>query len=509
VAVSVVAVSRQGAAGSTTATPTALRLVGDVGALTLRHDGPGRCFVRSLTLESFPAGSLRWTSAPALPLWLGPQEQVTLGVALTHTTPGPVGGTVRVDGLGADPLVIPVGADPATCLVTVPSGFDFGTVRVGCPRQERLFALYNVCSRPVVVHGTRLVTPAGGPSSEFLLTTAPTPETALSPGQAPLLIGVNYLPDDPGADAAALVVSSDEGEWVLTLTGAGDTISSAAVDTFQQDPPPPLVDILVLVDASPSFVPKRAAVRANLASLLPSFARACADVRWSFAAAEGVPGATPAFLADDAGVTTFSSFRDAGFVNQALTAFDSLPVGSEVEACLGPAAALLAGSDGGIRPGALLDVMCVTDALDQTGNPTAALSSLRSVTPQLFWNAVTGTASSTCAIEAPDDGSQAALVAATHGVSADICDPTWWTSYIPGSFDGCGGRSQFYLSARPDPAAGAVQVRIDGGSVAATTPSGQPVWRYDSTSNAVIFEPGRQPPPNSRLEVAYSIACPP
>ncbi len=505
VSVAVFSVVEPASACRLTAQPASLRLEQAAQTLTLRHLGPGRCFIRDVALEPTLARAARWSpAAPELPLWLGPGERVTLGLEPVPSTPGQTRGVVRVEPLGAPVLEVPVTVDPATCLVASPSDLDFGTVQAACATPTRFVALYNVCGRPVVVHGARLIGPGGTAPAEFFLTSAPV-EGVLSPGQPPLMFGVRYEPLDSGPDSVALVVSSEEGEQVVTLRATGDASSRITVDTFRQGPPPPLVDMLVMVDPSPSFVSKRPAVRANLASLLPGVASACADVRWSFAAADGAPGAPIRRLADDAGVTSFFP-QDAGFVEHALAAFDTLPVGSETEACVGPAAELLSSSDGGVRPGARLSVICVTDAVDHSPDPSASLKALRALTPMLFWSAVTGTSTSTCAIEAPDDGTQASLVAATFGNSADVCDAAWWGSFVPLGVSPCGLRSTFYLTTW---SAAAVEVRVDGALVASDTAAGEPVWRYDPTQNAVVFESGHLPPGNARVEVSYAWACAP
>ena len=269
------------------------------------------------------------------------------------------------------------------------------------------------------------------------------------------------------------------------------------MDTFRQDAPP-LIDLLVMVDPSPSFVPKRAGVRANLSSLLNRQTNGCVDLRFGIAPADGAPDAGVRLLLNDAGMAWTSS-GDPLFVERALSAFDSLPIGSETEACIGPAAALV--QDGGLRPGSAFSGLCVTDALEQSINPAAELQvikTLKAPSPA-FWSAVTGLGSS-CAVEAIDDGVHRGLVNAAYGSQEDICNATWWQNLVGLNTPSCPLRTQFYLTGA---AAGPLEVRIDGQLVPGAD------WTLDVASNSVVFGAGRAPLPGTTLQISYALACVP
>ncbi len=59
--------------------------------------------------------------------------------------------------------------------------------------------------------------------------------------------------------------------------------------------------------------------------------------------------------------------------------------------------------------------------------------------------------------------------------------------------------SSFPLSAHPrDPAA--IEVTVNGAVVSG--------WRYDATSNRIVFPAGALPPPGSHITAKYQPACP-
>jgi hypothetical protein len=403
--------------------------------------------------------------------------------------------------------------DPVGCLVASPSALDLGTVKQGCHGPSRTIALYDTCAQPLTLEAVRLAAAAGqppggpecpgtAPCPEFFVVSGVPAGTTLQPGPTPVVVSVRYAPLDLGPDTGALVVEvRDGGSLVVALQARGD-LGGEQVDTFHNDTLA-VVDLLVMVDASPSFVSKRAEVRAKLATWLSSRAFSCLDARLAFAPADGAADAGVAFALNDAGVAWTSSLVP-DFVTRALSAFDALPVGSETEACIGPAATLMqnvAPRDAGVFSTGFSGV-CVTDALEQSAAPMAALSQLQarlSSSALTTWSAVTGLASSSCPIEAVDDGVHATLVQASNGARDDVCAPSW-SALEPIGIPTCGVRSSFFLTARP---AGSLEVRVDGVLVPLTD------WTWDAASNAVVFAPGHVPGPGSTIEARYSPACVP
>lgn len=514
VAVEVVALVEAAAPCRLSALASPVVLVNARGSVTMRHDGPGPCFIEGLSLTATPTGTLRLEGTPpVLPLRLLPGGSFTVAVALERLAPLASVGVLRVTGAGAPPLEVPLEvAQPGSpCLVVAPGQVDFGTQVRTCSTMPATVVLYNLCPLPLVVEDVA-VSSAGAPPlppqcqgpaacPEFFSAWVPGREVVLEPGQH-LSLDLHYRPLDLGEDQGVLQVTTRDGRVSIPLAGRGSVPTALQHDTWAV-PPVHHQDVLALVDASPSFLPKRAAVRSNLAALLQYWSEdRCLDLRWSLAAAEGAPDASVTLLADDAGVTSFRS-QQPGFVARALVAFDSLPVGSETEACFAPAARLLTAPGGAPRPGVGVSVLCISDALEQSpdqGAARQAIATVRGAPPG--WAAVVGSASSTCAIEAADE--------ATWGppwqqvLRVDICGPQWWEAFRPFDARRC-GQLHFPLQARPE---GLLEVRVDGQLTAPADATGAAVWSYDHTTNAIEFSNDHWVGPGVTVEARYWTGCP-
>ncbi len=470
-------------------TPTALMLRGSAAVLEMTHTGAGRCVVKDLTLSSFPPPTpLMFDTPPSLPMVMQSGVTRTIGVTTTRPPPSTLdGGLVRIVPGGAPAIEIPITIEPNTapsCLVLSPSALDFGVVAQGCQSATRTVVVHNTCGWPVTMSAPQLS------DSSFVLVAGPGSAMEIGPG-GNTMVQLRFVPTHTGSVSAALSVSAGGLDYLLGLTARGDQRSQGS-DTYRV-PVRPHVDWVVMVDTSPSFAPKLPAVRANLQTMLSRVH--CVDARVAFAHADGAADAGVTFTRNDAGAE-WTSNGDVDFVDRALSAFDALPESSETEACIGPAAALAQSVpviDGGIFNG-----LCITDSLEQSPNPTAALQSFRSGRSSSFWSTVVGNASSPCAIEAADDGVHASLKQSANGLAGDICDATWASTFATGIVE-CGQRTQFFLSSLPGGAA--LDVRVDG----------QPVtgWTFDAANNVVVFQPNTAPPPGSTLTISYIAACQP
>lgn len=482
--------------------PTEL-VLRNTAALTIRHVGPGTCLVRSIATN--PPDALRLVAPIPAPTRL--ESNGTLTIVLNSVAPFSFPGFVRVEAAGTEPFYVPVRREFSVtdCLVISPASLDFGAVPLTCNSPIRNVQLYNACSAPLVIDNVRIAAGAGeAPGSPHCAGTTPCPEFFITTGipngttiagstTSPAIIGAEYRPINYGPDTGAIAVTlADGGVYLLALQGRGDA-QNRNTDTFRQDTRS-ISDVLVMIDASPSFVSKRGSVRENLMVLLRAMSSPCIDGRLAFAPADGAADAGVRFQPNDAG-SIWSHSLEPNFVERALSSFDSLPVGSELEACIGPAADLI--DDAGVRDGGYFSGVCVTDALESSSNPSAALQRFMRHGRQASWSSVAAFGNGSCNVEAIDDGVHQGLATAGFGETGEICNPDWGESVFPtGSI--CSFRSSFYLSSRPD---GPIEVRIDG----VLSPLGN--WTYDVASNAVIFVPAFVPPSGSTITVTYDTAC--
>lgn len=454
----------------------------------IRNDAATRCSIDLLSLTSTP-DVMRIDGAPMVPLDFEPNQTRTFWLTTLQPRPRQAQGTLRIGSAGAPVIEIPVKleVDAVACLAIAPDAFDFGTVKTGCHSATRTFTVSNACARPVPVTSPRLI------GSGFELVTT-FPDGELMPGATPLQFTARFAPTTAGSVSGAVVITSEGVDSIVALQARGD-LGGPAVDTFFQ-PVLPVVDLLVMVDTSPSFAPRRANTRDNLRQVLTRVGR-CADLRAAVAPADGAADAGVWFAPNDAG-SAWTSNRDVDFFERVLGAFDALPVSSETEACVGPAAALMQGTtprDGGVLG------LCITDALEQSPNPATAFQTF-SGGRAASWAAVAATSASTCAVESVDDGVHQALVQNSNGLFADVCNADWGNALFSGiGTVECGYRTSFLLTSTPAGAA-AIEVRVND----------QPVttgWSYDASMNAVVFAPNAEPAGGSTVTITHTPVCTP
>ncbi|MFT3711322.1 MAG: choice-of-anchor D domain-containing protein [Archangium sp.] len=453
--------------------------------LRLQHQGATPCFLRSMSLDVTPVRSLEFEADGfAFPRLVQPGEVIT-----RRLKPSPSlvfqRGTLQIVFEGGQDSVLLEGTghlDP--CLTFLPTQLDFGTFAGAnaCATASKNVWVFNQCDEPVVL------TDASTSSADFPLTLF-TPNVELRAGGPPAVVSVRFMPRTTGSLSAALTIETSSSPIRVPLSG--DALAQPRqVDRFRQDPLQNARTLFV-IDTSASFAAELPRVRSELQSMLTELAPACAKLNVGFAPAEG---AGPVALAlNDAG-SEWTSNQQPDFVGRALSAFDALPPSSETEACIGAAAQVFPNlPDAGFISG-----LCITDALEQTPDAGGALESLRTRGSALRWNVVTGTAASTCTVEAHDDDLlHQSLVSSTGGIRADVCS-AFHTDFhtTPAGFP-CVTRTVYFLSGVPN---GTIEVRVDGQLVS----SG---WVFDSAQNSVNFDPASAPVLGTTVEISYDAPC--
>lgn len=446
----------------------------------VRNVALGPCVIQRVHLDSGPERAISESDDLFFPLELGPGQTMT---RLLRMNPALFffSGRLIIEPAAGDEVEIELRppAGSASCTVISPDAIDFGDVTLGCS-SRRAVGLYNLCADPLILQGAL---PVG---SEFTVNT----NELLVTKERPTLMDVVFAPVSTGPRSVTLDVLTSTGSRPVQLT-ANVIDAPMQIDRFVQ-PTIPRSDVLFVVDSSPSFAAARARMRNELTVLLTSLGSHCVDLGVAFAPAEGNPDAGVAFGLNDAG-TAWSRRFEPGFINRALSAFDALPVSSEEEACIGPARRMLDAlpvPDGGVVSG-----LCITDALEQTPNAASELNALRARFPGFSWSTVNATSTSSCAVEAADDGVHASLTASTNGQTADVCS-AWSAQFIPLVTTPCMTRSTFFLTGVPE---GVIEVRVNGVQLSAGT-----VWGYSVAQNAVVFAPNAIPPPGSTTEISYT-----
>lgn len=466
----------------------------------LSRRGSKPCLVRSIRFQF--GGAFELLEGPALPLEVPPDGTFQLRVAALPATPPEASDQLVIDSAGEAPFKVRLVRSLAECLEFTPPTVDFGTVNVGCAKAVEV-SVRNVCSLAVPALTAAIQSPGeqpgrpGCPGPQYcreFTSIGASSSAGLAP-DAGTSFRVQYRPINIGTDTADFLLRVGSEEVPAAMTGRGDT-NVAQTDSFQVSERFKL-DVVAMVDMSPSFAPRRADVRSNFAQVLARAAGECRDLRWGFASADGDPDAGVRLSLNDAG-QSWTSSRDADFIGRALSAFDALPEGSEVEACIGPAADLI--TDAGVRSGANLMGLCVTDAREQTPAPLTALTRFRAQTDAGYpsWNVIASFIAA-CSTEAIDDGVHEQLVRASLGSREEVCID-WYGGFFPytGSCDG--PRGPYFLNNRPS---GSLEVQVDGATIDPAN------WSFDSANTSFTFSPAFEPQPGQRITARYVSMCTP
>ncbi len=520
------------------------------------------CLITNLDIET-PASA---SQANIFSLPAGPVDQKTLApgevfsvlvrawpqVALT----GEVQGAVQFNISSPDTPVgrVALKVRPQVgCLTIAPDELDFGTVQKDCSSAPRTFSVYNTCQGSVTVTtppspDSGVITvgitagagqPAGGPNCpgsspcpEFLAvsTAGVAPGTIISPGTMPKTFQLKYHPIDYGVDNGAFTLQVNQNgsnvDYIVTLKGNGD-MNGLNVDTFRQDTKPK-ADILLIIDNSCSMSDKQAALAANFGSFIKYAISAQVDWQIGVTSTDDTKEdgrILPLGLNDPANPKILKS-TTANVENLFKARVNLGTNGSAEEMMAKIAVDGLTGTNitgenlGLIRPDAILAVVAVTDANDQSPDAVSfyvnKMLNIKGVqrATQFSYNAIAPflpAAPAGCSYDSPSAGSDPKhlqLVSALGGVKEEICSPDWSKSLEQVGKNAFGYRTNFFLTATPDLTGGKkIVVKIDGVELLPTDSRGATVWTYDAAGQSVNFEPLFVPEPGKTLTITYYVAC--
>jgi len=517
-------------------------------SFTIENTGTDVCLVTHLDIDS---GSDPLYSLPGGPLDqrdLMPGQSVNV---LVRASPTGVVGTQVVNATGnilfgiSDPLMperrIGLSTSVATaCLTIAPDDLDFGVVEKDCSSARRTFSVYNTCTTPVVVNAWSVIAGAGipagsaptcpGPAAcpEFVIDGTPsfTMGTNLQPGAAmPATFALRYHPLDFGADTGAFALKVTQNgqvvDYVVTLRGRGDNFGFN-VDTFQQDPRPK-ADILLVIDNSCSMADKQTALSNNFQSFIAYARTANVDYQIGVITTDLTSLTEGQLIGDAAGMNPKILKPTTPNVEMIFTNRVRVGISGGIEGMAQPAvkaltAPLITSTNAGfLRPDAVLAVVVVSDAGDQSPLPQNVYENqLRNIKgaqrPSLFSYNQIGPFNMEVAGCMYDDFRDVTmnsyLIARLGGVREEICAPDWSTTLENIGKNAFGYRTAFFLTAEPDLTMGRIiVVKIDGVIMPTTSPQGGTIWSYDPVANAINFEPLFVPEPGKTLTVEYYVIC--
>jgi hypothetical protein len=489
------------------------------GAISIRNKGNARCLVSGIDFTPESADAFRVIDPIQESFLVEPSQTrlitVEAAISATEAQGTRLNGILHFSTAGGQVLT-PVTVRATGCLVVNPNELNFGTVKVGCRSAPRPINLYNVCNAPVLLDA--LFT-----SGEFALQSAPIiPQRfglALLSGSTPTSLQLVFTPDSGVGAAADGGVSSAAGSLQIAYRETGvvaqssvsllGTPSSArfSSETFLQ-PRQTQADILFVIDDSCSMQDKQVALAKNLSIFFEALRSDNLDFQLGVTTTDGfsVQGRLKATPSNPIFLNAGTPNLEAKFAEKVNVG----TLGSGFEQAF--AGALDAVSDpnrsnanlGFLRTDAVLSVVLVTDAPEQSLQPTdfyvdglrAAKGNRRAMVQVSTVSPTNTMAPAGCLIEGLDNGRFAEIARVTNGVATDICRANWAQDLGSIAKGLTATRKRFALKSIPENQSG-ISVVVDG------QPSTN--WTWDSATNSIVFQ--GEPAAGSQISVSFQTAC--
>lgn len=350
-----------------------------------------------------------------------------------------------------------------------PNPYDYGTVNVGCTR-DQIFRLTNVGTE------TLTLTDLSGLGTGFEALEAPYMPLMLDPAES-AEVELRFHPTSEAAYDGNFVVDSNDPYGVQTAEYEGlGHVPTTVEDRWNLEEDPP-VDILFYVDQSGSMNDDQEALALNFTEFIDNIERITSDWHVSVVTVDG--GCANAILSpsDLNYVTSFTSavsegdetiYSEAGFtlVTQALN-----------QTSRGEC------NEGFLRDASMLHVIMVSDEPEQSSTPWTMfvddLHAVRADPGLVKMSAIAGDLPNGC--ETPDNSAQAGVgyyeaSVATRGVFLPFCSS--WGDEIDTLAEASTSRPVFPLSSTPE--VSTITVRVNGHVETRN-------WAYDAVTNAVVF----------------------
>jgi hypothetical protein len=499
-------------------------------SLTLENNGTGNCKYDGTTILGLPGmGGFRVQSQPGIGSLIGPGQQRQVVIRYQPTALGQSAsvGTVRWSdpnpgGTGSGVAMVNlIGNCVEAAIAAIPGNVDYGLITIGCASQVTTVTLYNIGGADLTINSVRLQTTP----SKFQLIQAPPGGTIIQGGRS-VEVKLRYVPTAVGVDTNTLIVESNDRNHPtlnIPLRGEGTTIIDV-VDRFVQSTEPK-VDILFMIDNSPSMSEEQTNLRNNFRD----FATLARTWNVSFqigvittdnAKLRGTPKIIKSSDADP--VAEFSANANVG------SSGSSTEKGLEMafQALSDP---LVSGDNAGfLRADASLEIIMLSDEDDQSPQSldfyVAFFYSIKGAgnTSLFHLSSIAGDVPNGCSSsngDAVEGRRYKDMATRCSGVWGSICDQSFAQTLQAIGNRAFGLRAQFFLSRQPDfgqpfvvkmyanEGACNADPNVTRGTVLPQDPNNG--YTYDAQSNSIIFGPQAIPQRGACFKVKYKAACNP
>ncbi len=451
---------------------------------------------------------------------LAPGERVRWPVEFAPTLSGAFAGELRIEVAGGDldalrvelsgtAKPIPPG-DPACLRVKEPA---FAEAVASCSSSRATVGVANVCDVPVTIDGLQLVEGAG----EFKIKRRPAFPHALAVGGS-FEVDLEFATEQPGRYPLHLALQVGGDSIPVAAEALAVEPSTRFVDPFRGERMPTL-DLLIVLDDSPSFASMRERTERQLRTHAVFLKHSLVDVQVAVTTtsvcrdpehctAEESKLANGRFLPLDESGPRILSNAQPDFEERLVGLLSAIGQGSERELLIRPAVLavsepLRSGHNRGFpRDGAHLAVFVLSDADDRDETPVAellaAMEQARGVRDSgaLSFNGIIptklGKATEACGYDspsAPESTRIRELVQRTGGIFDEVCGE--WSRALErysGCLD-CFGRTAFQLSRVPWKPEEKIVVTQGGQVVDRLDGNGEVQWTWSPYWNQVRFEP--------------------
>jgi hypothetical protein len=428
-------------------------------------------------------------------------------------------------------VTLPIrGVSQASCLVAAPPYVDFGPIRYDCAALPRRTLISNQCTMPITVHDPHL---GAGTSNQYsLVTPFPGPRT-LAPGEG-LELEFTYARNVHGQHYTPFFISADSEPSPLLIPLLAETNHEGLqLDRFIQGTDSQLDVLFVVANtttmetyqerlkaAIPGWIQRAKAAGVDLrigvttTGLAPR-APMCGGTAAGGEAGRLVPVDGTRSRAVSSGAATAAAsvqanLNDVGLCHNLVQGLETMrqalsaPLATSEDDPRTPQP-----NDGNLsflRSTARLAVVVLADEDDHSGfEPESYVQFLHTLKgtgmahrTQLYALVPTDNG---CTTAGPPGSRFSSVARRTGGAVGSICQGDYGPFLDKLYQRADGPQADFALSAQPN-GTDEMSVRVQGRRLALDQ------WTYDTSRNAVVFQPGAVPTTGQMIEVRYRSACP-